>query len=138
MREKGIQDLIRVAVSRAGAITFRNNTGQAWTGNKVDRLPGGKVLIHDARPINFGLAVGSSDLIGWTPVEITADMIGQTVAVFTAIEVKTLKGRPTDAQVNFIETVKLHGGKAGVARTEEEAVAILSRENTTLGKALIK
>lgn len=111
MREKAIQDRIRVAVSKAGAVMFRNNVGQA--------------ILPDGSVVRYGLAVGSSDLIGWKPVEITPDMVGQTVAIFTAIEVKTKTGRPTPAQVHFIEAVKKSGGLAGVARSEDEAIEII-------------
>lgn len=128
MREKAIQDRIRVAVSRAGATMFRNNTGQAWTGNQVERLPGGKVVIYEARPITFGLCKGSSDLIGWTTVEITPDMVGQKIAVFTAVEVKGPKGRATDDQANFLNVILRAGGKAGIAKSESDATEIIKGE----------
>jgi len=89
---------------------FRNNTGQ---------LPD-----RNGRMIKFGLCVGSSDIIGGTPVIITPDMVGQTVLVFTAVECKTAIGQPTDAQVRFIAAVLRAGGRAGVARSADEAVAI--------------
>ena len=125
--EAAIQQQIRLALSQAGATMFRQNTGQAWSGARIERLPGGKVLIHDARPVQFGLCVGSSDLIGWTPLQITPDMVGRTAAIFTAIEVKRLKGRATEAQSNFIHQVTNAGGIAGIARSPAEAVAFLQQ-----------
>lgn len=77
------------------------------------------------RLIRYGVGnPGGSDLIGWTPVVVTPDMVGRKVAVFTAIEVKAPRGKPTDAQVNFLHQVALAGGIAGIARSADEAVAI--------------
>jgi hypothetical protein len=112
--EAAIQQQVRLALSRAGAVAFRNNVGQY-----VDPKTG--------RPIRYGLGVGSSDLIGWTPMVITPDMVGQTVAVFTAVEVKAPHGRPTEPQLNFIAQVIKAGGFAGIARSAAEAVNILQR-----------
>lgn len=93
-----------------GGLWFRNNTGQ---------LPD-----RNGRMIKFGLCVGGSDIIGGTPVTITPDMVGQTLLVFTAVECKTETGRPTPAQNAFIAAVVRAGGRAGVARSAAEAVAI--------------
>ena len=109
--EAAIQQQIRLALSRAGVVAFRNNVGQ-YTDPKT------------GRPIRYGLGTGSSDLIGWTPVLVTPDMVGKTLAVFTACEVKGPSGRPTEAQLNFITQVLRAGGFAGIARSPDEAVAI--------------
>lgn len=108
MRESLIQNRIRIALSELGSRLFRNNVGLAETA--------------DGRKIRFGLCKGSSDLIGWTPVVITEEMIGQTLAVFTAVEVKTPKGRVSLDQQRFIDAVLDAGGIATVARSAEEAV----------------
>ncbi|KKL44805.1 hypothetical protein LCGC14_2362030, partial [marine sediment metagenome] len=80
--------------------------------------------------ISMGLTKGSSDLIGWTPVEITPAMVGSTAAVFTAIEVKRSKGGVTTTeQKRFIKRVKQAGGIAGVAASAEAAVDIIGRWN---------
>jgi hypothetical protein len=47
-------------------------------------------------------------------------MVGRKLAIFTAIEVKTEKGRPTKAQQNFIEQVHNAGGIAGVCRSVQD------------------
>jgi hypothetical protein len=109
--EAYIQQQTRLALARAGSVMHRNNVGQ-YTDQKT------------GRPIRYGLCVGSSDLIGWTPVTITLDMVGRTLAVFTAVEVKTPNGRPTEPQLNFIAQVTKAGGFAGIARSPGEAVAI--------------
>lgn len=109
--ERDIQAEIWHAIARFSRM-FRNNVGAFKRGD---------------RWINFGLVKGSSDLVGWTPVEITQDMVGQTVAVFTAIECKAKKGRATPPQLFFIERVKLDGGYAGIARSVEDALEIIGK-----------
>ena len=116
--ECNVQAKILLAASRLRNRLFRNNVGLFKT--------------IDGRTIKTGLHNGSSDLIGWTQVKITPDMVGKTVAIFTAIECKkegfvmpknpneTLKG-----QINFIEQVKKSGGYAGFARSDEEYKNIL-------------
>jgi hypothetical protein len=116
MNEQTIQQNIRLALSKTGARIFRNNTG----------------AIKDAqgRLVRFGLCKGSSDLIGWTPVTITADMVGKKIAIFTAIEVKTFTGRATDDQINFLHRLAQDGGIGGIARSVSEAVEIISTPPT--------
>jgi len=104
---------------------FRNNTGMAWQG-KVTRNKDGSILIRDPRPLHAGLVVGGSDLIGWTPTVISADMVGRTVAIFTAVEVKA-GAKATKEQLAFISAVQGAGGLAGVARTDADLTTILGR-----------
>ena len=54
-------------------------------------------------------------------------MVGQKVAIFTAIEVKKPKGRVSPEQKQFIEKLTNDGGLAGVARSEQEAVEIITK-----------
>jgi hypothetical protein len=112
LSEAAIQQQIRLALSQAGSVMHRNNCG-AYKDPKTGRF------------IQYGVGnPGGSDLIGWTPMVITPDMVGRKVAVFTACEVKTANGRPTEHQVNFIAQVLKAGGMAGIARSPGEAVAI--------------
>jgi len=120
MSEKNIQSLIMAANV---ATMFRNNTGQGVLGQVV-RQDGGTFHIVNGRRVQFGLCVGSSDLIGWKSVTITPDMVGKKLAVFTALEVKTSTGRPTKEQVNFIQAVRSAGGFAGIVRSVDDAVAV--------------
>lgn len=128
-REQTIMHQIMAAAGRIipGTRVFRNNVGQAWAGKHYRaarkqwcELHPGDVVVRSARPLHAGLCPGSSDLIGWTPITITADMVGNTHAVFTAIECKTGTGRTSDKQKNFIEAVRAAGGIAGVARNESD------------------
>lgn len=114
--------------TKLGARLFRNNVGQGWTGKRIQGGAGSLVVLQDARPFHAGLCVGSSDLIGWTPVTITPDMVGQTIAVFTAVEVKEpVRPRVTTEQAAFIHTIAQAGGYSGVAITDEDVSRILRR-----------
>lgn len=124
MGEHVIQAKIRGALAGVAHI-FRANVGRGWTGSRVDRLPGGRVLIHDARPFDTGLPPGFSDLFGWTSITVTPDMVGKRLAVFAAVEVKTPSGRVRDNQSAFLRAVAESGGRAGVARSPEDALAII-------------
>lgn len=125
-RETGIQNNIRKAVAKAGAVTFRNTTAQGWAGKAVDRGQG-YVTIANPSPLIAGLCVGSSDVIGWKSVEITPEMVGQRVAVFVALEIKTPVGEASDEQMRFVGAVKNAGGIAGFPTSPEEALELLSR-----------
>lgn len=127
-------DFMRRCLKRAtemGARLFRVNVGRAWVGDdqKITRsgmyhVEAGSVILRKARPFKSGVA-GMSDLIGFTPVEITTEMVGETVAVYSAVETKTLRGRATKEQVAFIRVVSGAGGKAGIARTDADLDNIL-------------
>ena len=110
MSEQRIQQDIRLALSRGPVRLYRNNTGT--------------LRDQRGRPVQFGLAVGSADLIGWTTRTITPDMVGQQVAVFTSIEVKSATGRLRPEQRQWLEAVQAAGGIAGVARSVEDAAQL--------------
>jgi len=111
--ETTLQQQIRLALgTRPDLRLFRNNTGT---------LPDPRT----GRPVQFGLARGSADLIGLRTVTITPDMVGQQVAVFTSIAVKTPKGRATEAQQNWLQMVRSLGGIAGIARSVQDAQNLL-------------
>ena len=67
--------------------------------------------------MQFGLCKGSADLIGWTTRTITEEMVGQQVAIFTSIEVKTPTGRVRPEQQQWLDAVAKAGGIAAVARS---------------------
>lgn len=112
--ETGLVKDILVKASSNGDRLFRNNVGSAWTG-KTQRLADGRLLITNPRPVTFGLCTGSSDLIGWTNVEITQDMVGKTLPIFSACEVKFKNGKPTKEQKNFIKYIRSINGIATIA-----------------------
>ena len=106
VNETYIQQTMLPAISYGNVRMFRNNVGFM-------------------NGVKFGLCVGSSDLIGMTSKTITADDVGKTIAVFTAIEIKTEKGRVSEPQQKFIAMVKRLGGIAGVCRSIDDAKALL-------------
>ena len=109
MTESNIQRPIMLALGgRDDTRIFRNNVGTAQT--------------IDGRFIRFGLCPGSADLIGWKSVRITPDDVGKTLAVFLSVEVKTPRGRATEQQIRWRNTVRKMGGIAVVARSVEEVV----------------
>lgn len=119
-------DFMRRCLKRAtemGARLFRVNVGRAWVGD-AERVGPDTVILRNARPFKAGVP-GMSDLIGWTPVTITEAHLGQTLAVYTAVETKTPRGRATTEQRQFIEVVSAAGGRAGIARTDADLHNIL-------------
>jgi hypothetical protein len=86
---------------------FRINSGMGWTG-KVIRNDGKVLVMENPRPLRAA-PQGWPDLAGWTMIEITPDMIGQKIAVFTAEEVK-ITGRLSKAQAAFKKILESMGG----------------------------
>lgn len=117
---------VLVEATKKGWRLFRNSVGLGWQGRVTEEqtikdpktgAPMHVVELIGARRLHYGLAKGSSDLIGWRPVEITPDMVGQTIAQFCAIECKTKAyGRTTEDQDNWLDQVAQSGGFAAVAR----------------------
>lgn len=124
MSEKDTQNRI-LRLSHGDTRLFRNNIGQAYQG-KATRLRDGSVMIRNPQVVKYGVGgPGGSDTIGWQSVIVTPDMVGQRVAIFSAVEVKHGRGKPTELQIAFIDTVLRHGGRAGIAYSEDEAKEIL-------------
>lgn len=107
----------RIIYATQGYRLFRNNSGVA---SHIDA--DGRV-----RPVRYGLAndsarlnerIKSSDLIGWRPIVITPEMVGQTIAQFVSIEAKAKGWRltPSDlrgqAQKRWIDLINADGGLA--------------------------
>lgn len=124
LAERGLRNAVLKATSALGVRLFRVNTGMAWAGKAQRR--GNDVLVRDAYPVHMGLCDGGSDLIGWTTITITADMVGRTMAVFTAIELKVGRMCTTPEQDHFMARVREAGGLADVARSADEACHIIS------------
>lgn len=100
MKETNIVQQIRMDTADI-AVLFRNNTG--------------KLQDKNGRWVEFGLFIGSPDLIGWRKSD----------GRFVGIEVKMPGKRPTSEQINFITAIKYAGGCAGIATNVEEARNII-------------
>lgn len=134
--ESTVQRQIWLSLGRISKL-FRLNTGRAWLSNMgprgVQKLADGSVLIKSARSIALGLSspngepvVGACDLPGWTPVVITEDMVGRTVAVFTSIETKASGGGEVrEKQRDWMAAVQRDGGIAGIANSPAAAEKII-------------
>ena len=85
------------------------------------------MILQHPRRIHFGLCKDSSDLVGFKSITITPDMVGQKVAVFAALEIKSDDGVATSGQTLFTNMVTDMGGLSGVARSVDEANWILKR-----------
>lgn len=128
MQESELQQQIQLEGVKHGCQTMRNNSGAFKT--------------PEGRWVRFGLGniskkhgdkIKSSDLIGFTRVTITPEMVGKTVAVFTAVEVKepgwicNLADARTKAQDAFLNWVLKAGGLAGFARSIDDFKRIIGR-----------
>jgi len=100
-----------------GEHLFRANSGVAWAG-KIIKKTRDTITLKNPRPFK-GQEEGFSDLFGWTEMEITPDMVGKKVAVFTAKEVKTPGVVATEKQKCFIQKVRDAGGIGEVVRVGE-------------------
>jgi hypothetical protein len=115
------------AHSHGATRIFRQQSLLAWAGKIVSRTATTITLLHP-HAVKFGVP-GMADLGGLTAVEITEAMIGQTMAIDVQIEVKYGRAKPTAEQAAFIAMVRQLGGRAGVARSVEDAGLIISGGN---------
>lgn len=124
LSEHSLQNEIRNALA-GHCLLFRANTGTVWTGARIERLPGGRVLIYEARPFSTGLPPGFSDTFGLVQTRITPDMVGDRIGQFLAGEVKSSSGRVSEKQAAFLQAIQANGGRAGVWRSVEDATAMV-------------
>ena len=109
--EHEIQQRIRLACGRVAVRLWRNNTGA--------------LVDQQGRFVRFGLCKGSSDLIGLRALEITPELVGQRIAQFVALEIKTASGNVSPEQRAFLLLVQQLGGLGAVCRSIAEAQAAL-------------
>ena len=86
---------------------FRTNSGMGWAGKSVKK--GEMVIIKNPFPLHC-MPEGWPDITGWETVEITPDMIGQKIAVFSVVEVKTGRLKLSDEQNKFKDLIQRMGG----------------------------
>lgn len=100
MKEIDIQNSIRLALNQY-AVVFRANVGIFKTA--------------DGRTVSTGLPKGFSDLFGFRKSD----------GKIFFIEVKNEKGRLRPDQEHFLKEMKNNGAIAGIARSPEEAIALI-------------
>ena len=105
MKERELDDL----AWSANPHTWRNNRGgvKTPTGYITYGLPPPP---HGRKEDDDSMAGG--DRIGFQIVEITPDMVGQKIAVFKSIELKTKGDRKKPGQVKWAKFVRANGGLA--------------------------
>lgn len=124
-----IMQAIQTTWSKLGGRLFRNNVGTGWVGKtlrpstrmNVSVCPK-DIVIFDCRPLHAGLGEGSSDLIGFKPTLITQEMVGKTLPIFAAIECKSVNGRASQIQKNFINMVNDNGGHGRIAKSVQDSL----------------
>jgi hypothetical protein len=126
MSESTLYNEIIGELSHGDCRLFRQNAGFAWQGQVVEHTPNRLVLLNP-RPLRMGVP-GMSDLGGWVTldVDVLNDARTSAIAVYTAIECKSARGRLTDEQSAFLRLVQRSGGRAGVARSVEDARLIIA------------
>ena len=112
MREHTIQDRIRLELSKHGLV-FRTNAGSAWGGKCVNVPIYGRIILNPQK-IDL-LPKGFSDLL----------FVGPDGKI-AFIECKDDKGTLRPEQVKFLKLMKSYGYRAGVARSVEDALKIIS------------
>jgi hypothetical protein len=88
---------------------FRINAGMGWQGQTV-KHDGQVIILKNPRPFH-GAPNGWPDLTGWQTVEITPDMVGQKVAIFTGVEVKAPGDRMRPDQERLRDVIRRMGGQ---------------------------
>lgn len=100
LTEHDIQNNIRMALAERGHMCFRVNVG--------------KVRTKDGRWFSTGAPKGFSDLFGF-----------RNDGQIFFIEVKNATGKAREEQIRFMELMKSKGAIAGIARSVDEAIAIV-------------
>ena len=112
MSESDVKHAIRVALGKLGWVSIYNN-------------PVGVGFTKDGDRITYGLSVGSPDLVGFI----------RGSGKFLGIEVKTKSGRVSDDQRKWIDYATASGCVVGVARSAEDAIALVTPHASIRGAA---
>lgn len=120
----------------SGARIYRNHVGGSWHGESTRVTPQnlnsaraslrpGDVIVRQGRYYASGLKPGSGDYIGLVSVPVIPEMVGETVGVFLSIETKRPRNaEERQAQQDWAANIRRAGGRAGFARSAEDAAAI--------------
>ncbi len=119
MKERNIQNKIRLAHSNGKTRLFVNDVGMA----KVKGVS-----------IPYGLCKGSTDLVGVHTVTVTDDMVGREIGVAVFAEVKTPTGRVKPHQQAFLDQMTKMGCIVGVVRSEDDMSDLITNWITNIGE----
>lgn len=110
MKERNIQNTIRLNCSKGNTRLFNNDQG-------VAELNG--------RKIAYGLGKGSTDLVGVHSIVVTPELVGQRIGLAVFAEVKTATGVVKQHQKDFMQTMRDLGCISGVVRSTEDMQKLL-------------
>jgi len=125
--ESEVQQHIQIQARHFNCTLMRNNNGACKDAT-------GRLIRFGLGHVSPNQPSKSSDLIGITSIVITPDMVGKTVGIFTAIEVKAPDWKPTKKldeheikQNNYLLWVKSLGGIASFANSVDNLNEIFRR-----------
>lgn len=110
--EQAVQAEVRLEAARKGMRLFRNNVGAL---KDIRGVPVRYGLANDSKELNE--VIKSADLIGWRPIIVTQELLGQRIAQFVSVECKDpnwkYKGDAHEkAQLAWAQLVISGGGEA--------------------------
>lgn len=116
--EAAVQSAVRLEAARKGVRLFRNNVGALIDSRGVPVRYG---LANESKQVNE--VMKSADLIGWRPVVIGPQHVGQCLALFVSREVKAVGWHYTGAdrepaQLAWAQLVTASGGDAAFCTGE--------------------
>tara|TARA_R110000822_G_scaffold73023_2_gene175547 strand:+ start:810 stop:1172 length:363 start_codon:yes stop_codon:yes gene_type:complete len=112
MREVDLQKIL--------AIDFATNGyGRLWV---FDSGMAYHKVGNEYIPFKYGPGVGFPDLAGFTMIEVTEEMKGKKLPIFTGLEIKLPKGYPSIQQRNFAAMLRDFNGIASEKITSFEGI----------------
>lgn len=117
MKERNIQNSIRLECSNGDTRLFVNDVGVAEVGG---------------RKIRYGLCNGSTDLVGVHTITVTGEMVGREVGVAVFAEVKTPTGTVKPHQQSFMNQMTKMGCIVGVVRSVSDMKQLITNWHNNL------
>jgi hypothetical protein len=96
-------------------------------------LNSGALIDQQGRLVRFGLGKGTSDLIGLRSVVVSPEMVGQRLAQFVALEIKTARGVVSTRCVRPAKVVSMRRawpGSAGLPKISRPRATVVSEHST--------
>ncbi len=130
-KESNIFKACQIRATELGARLWRQNSGISWAGKatRVEKngqytLKTGDVIIRNGYALRSGFP-GISDGGGYCMVTVTPEMVGQSMPVVLQVETKA-DGAVTEEQRKFIAHIRKVGGRAGIARHQDDVDGIIA------------